>query len=147
MALKYYYSYEEFVGDVSTLAFQISPSKFDAIIGIARGGLTLAHFLATKLELRDLFTINSISYNEMEKNSDIKIFNIPDLSGYKKVLIVDDIVDSGETMDGVVNILKDKFPNLELKIASLFYKQSAIIKPDFTIKEANLWIEFFWEVD
>jgi xanthine phosphoribosyltransferase len=147
VALKYYYSYEEFVGDVSTLAFQISPSKFDAIIGIARGGLTLAHFLATKLELRDLFTINSISYNEMEKNSDIKIFNIPDLSGYKKVLIVDDIVDSGETMDGVVNILKDKFPNLELKIASLFYKQSAIIKPDFTIKEANLWIEFFWEVD
>lgn len=28
-----------------------------------------------------------------------------------------------------------------------FYKKTALIKPDFYIKQTDMWIEFFWEVD
>ena len=44
-------------------------------------------------------------------------------------------------------ILKEKFPNTEFKLATLFYKKTALIKPDFYIKQTDIWIEFFWEVD
>lgn len=47
----------------------------------------------------------------------------------------------------VFKILIEKFPNTEFKLATLFYKKTALIKPDFYIKETDMWIEFFWEVD
>ena len=58
------------------------------------------------------------------------------------MLIADDIIDSGETMKNILDILKDKFPNIEFKVASLFYKKTAIIQPDFIEKEATQWIDF-----
>jgi len=44
-----------------------------------------------------------------------------------KVLIIDDIVDSGKTMIEVFKILNEKFPNTEFKLATLFYKKTALI--------------------
>jgi xanthine phosphoribosyltransferase len=35
----------------------------------------------------------------------------------------------------------------EFKLASLFYKKTALVQPDFTVKEAPHWIDFFWEAD
>ncbi len=147
MIEKYYYGYDEFRVDVNNLASKLQNENFEAIIGIARGGLLLTQFLAIKLNLRDVFTINSILYDDMTKKESGAVFNIPDLSSYKKVLIVDDIVDSGETMQNIVEILTTKFPSTEFKIASLFYKKTATTQPDFMEKEATAWIDFFWEVD
>jgi len=65
----------------------------------------------------------------------------------KKVVLIDDIVDSGESMVEILKILKAQYPHCEFKIATIFYKQTALIQPDFTVKEAKNWIEFFWEVD
>ena len=65
----------------------------------------------------------------------------------KKVVLIDDIVDSGESMVEILKILKNKFPKCEFKIATIFYKKTALIQADFTIREATEWIEFFWEVD
>jgi len=144
---KYYYGYEEFKIDINQIASKVKNENFEAIIGIARGGLLLTQFLAIKLNLRDVFTINSILYDDMTKKESGAVFNIPDLSNYKKVLIADDIVDSGETIQNIVEILTTKFPSIEFKIASLFYKKTATIQPDFMEKEATTWIDFFWEVD
>ncbi len=144
---KYYYSYSEFINDIKKLCSQISKENFDTIVAIARGGLTIGHFLANSLNLRRVFAINSIHYNNTQKLDTIDIFNIPNLSSSKKVLIVDDIADSGETLSAVLNLLKEKYPNCSYKSAAIFYKDSSIIKPDYTIKHTNKWIEFFWEVD
>lgn len=144
---KYYYGYDEFKVDINNLASKLQDEKFEAILGVARGGLLLTQFLAIKLNLRDVFTINSILYDDTMKNEKSKVFNIPDLSGYKKVLIADDIVDSGETLSNILEILEKSFPHIEFKIASLFYKKTALITPDFMEKEATAWIDFFWEVD
>ncbi len=147
MIEKYYYGYDEFRVDVNQIASKVENENFEAIIGIARGGLLLTQFLAIKLNLRDVFTINSILYDDMIKQESGAVFNIPDLSSYKKVLIADDIVDSGETMKNILEVLQEKFPNIEFKIASLFYKKTALIQPDFMEKEATAWVDFFWEVD
>ena len=140
-----FYSYDEFKVDVNMLAKEIKPYKPDVILAIARGGMTLGHFLAEALEMRDLYAINSIHYEETRKLDTIDIFNMPDLSKAKKVVIVDDIIDSGETMIEIKKVLLKAYPNLELKVASIYYKEKALVRPDFAAREATEWIEFFWD--
>ena len=142
-----YYSYEEFVKDTKKLVECSKGFKADTLIAIARGGMTLGHAFANAVDNRRLFTINSILYEKEEKGERCEIFNVPDLKDAKKVLILDDIVDSGQTMKEVLMILQKRFPGVEFKIASLFYKPSATIQPDFTVHEAKEWIGFFWEKD
>ena len=140
-----YYSYEEFKEDVNTLAKEIKPYAPDVILAVARGGMTLGHFLAEALEMRDLYSINSVHYEETRKLDTINIFNIPDLSRAKRVVLVDDIIDSGETMIEIERVLTAKYPEVDFKIASVFYKEKALLRPDFAAREATEWIEFFWD--
>lgn len=142
-----YYSYDLFKADTQILFDKCKSFQPEAILGIARGGLTLSHILSQALNIRDLYTLNSIHYDNTTKLNTFNIFNIPDISKFNKVLIVDDIVDSGETINEVLKILRNKFPQIDFKIATLFYKKSALIQPDFSVREANEWIDFFWEVD
>jgi len=141
------YNYEEFNKDVAILAKLIKENfEPQALVAVARGGLTLGHFLASMLDKRELFCLNSIHYENDKKLDNIKIFNLPDLKAYEKILLIDDMIDSGETMLEIKKILKENFPDIKLKIATIFYKENALLKPDFCLKEAKEWIDFFWEV-
>ncbi|MBL0702774.1 MAG: phosphoribosyltransferase [Sulfurospirillum sp.] len=142
-----FYSYDEFKSDVNMLAKELKSFKPDVILAVARGGVTLGHFLAEALEMRDLYFINSIHYEETRKLDIINIFNIPDLSKAKKVVVVDDIIDSGETMIEIKKVLLKKYPNLDLKVASIYYKENALLRPDFSAREATEWIDFFWDFE
>lgn len=144
---KHYYSYEEFKNDTQILVDKCRDFEPEILLAIARGGLTLAHLMSQAMNMRNLYALNSIHYEGELKLDSFNIFNIPDVSHAKKVLIVDDIVDSGETMEEILKILKEKFPNVEFKLATIFYKKSACLQPDFSVKEAKEWIDFFWEVD
>jgi xanthine phosphoribosyltransferase len=144
---KYYYAYNEFIQDVKALVAMTRNEGFDTLLGISRGGLTLAHFMGEALNLRQVVTLNSIHYEGTQKLDSFNIFNIPNLSQAKKVLILDDIIDSGETMVEILKLLKTQFPQTTFQVATLFYKQTALLKADFTIKQAPAWIDFFWEAD
>ncbi len=135
------YTYDNFRDDLQKLNIL----KPDAILAIARGGLTLAHHLAEIFDIREVFTINAVSYEKTQKKETIDIFNIPNLHSYKNILIVDDISDSGETFKKVLKILKEKYKNLNFKTLAIFYKPSSKFKPDFYFQETNEWIRFFWE--
>lgn len=142
-----FYSFDEFKQDVKILAKEIEGKfKPEVILAVARGGMSLGHSLSVALDNRYLFSLNSIHYEDTNKLDSIKIFNIPDLSPYKKVLLVDDIIDSGETISEIKKILLEKFPKLELQIASLFYKEKALLVPEFKVKEAKEWIDFYWDI-
>ncbi len=144
---KEYYSYEIFLKDIKALKEQIEPFNPDTLLAVARGGLTLGHFLAIAMENRQLFTINSIHYDKECKLETVNIFNIPNLCKSKRVVVIDDIADSGETLKLILTQLKEKYPDIDFKVATLFFKPSSLIQPDFTIKEAKGWIDFFWEID
>ncbi len=144
---KYYYGYEEFLQDIRSLHKQIEEYRPDTLLAIARGGLTMGHFLASAMDTRRLFALNSIHYEGNRKLDTLEIFNIPDLSDAKKVLILDDIADSGETLLAVLHRLEELYPEVEFKVATLFYKPDSLIQPDFSVKEAPAWIDFFWEID
>ena len=144
---KLYYSYELFVKDTQVLVDKCRDFEPEILLAVARGGLTLSHLMAQAMDMRNLYTLNSIHYEGELKLDTFNIFNIPDVSHAKKVLIVDDIVDSGETMREILKVVSEKFPNVEFKLATLFYKKTAVLRPDYSVREANEWIDFFWEID
>ncbi|AXH12685.1 phosphoribosyltransferase [Halarcobacter bivalviorum] len=144
---KYYYGYEEFRDDTQVLVDKCRDFEPDILLAVARGGLTLAHLMSQALDMRNLYALNSIHYEGELKLDTFNIFNIPDVSHAKRVLIIDDIVDSGETMREILKVLHEKFPTVEFKLATIFRKETAVLQPDYSVKEADKWIDFFWEVD
>lgn len=142
-----YYSCNELITDVKRLKAQID-RPIDTIVAIARGGLTLAHLLSELMGIRHTFCINTIGYKGRQKLGSVEVFNLPDLSDSKHILIVDDIVDSGDTLIEVLATLMDRYEQRYFYTAALFYKPTASIKPNWYLYEASDdWIEFFWEAD
>ena len=142
-----YYSYEQFATDTNKLIQQTKDFKPDAIIGIARGGLTLSHAVAEGLNIREVQTLRTELYDEDTKRSCITIHNTVTLSDIKRVLVLDDIADSGDTLKAVMEVLIYENPNVEFKSAVLFYKKTSVYKPHYWINEATEWVDFFWERD
>ena len=141
-----YYPYNEFRDDLRSLTQKIDQS-FDTILGIARGGLSMAQLLGEYYDIREVYAINTIGYDDIKKNDSVEVFNIPDLKLATKVLIVDDIVDSGDTLVEVLDVLNKQYPNITFHTAALFYKKTAKIAPTWHVKEPKGWIDFFWSVD
>ena len=143
----YKYEFSEFLPQVKELAITVQ-QDFEpaALLAVARGGLTLTHALSTCLDNRFVYSLNSCHYEDTQVLNDVQIWNIPDLSQHKKVLVVDDICDSGDSLIAILAKLKRLFPNTEFKSAVVFWKEKSKMAPDFYIKRTSEWIEFFWDV-
>lgn len=141
------YKYEHFKNDLQELRKQCEPFNADTVIAVARGGMTLAHALAMALDIRNLQSIRAESYDGDTQRDVLTISGQCDLAGSTRIIVVDDIVDSGQTLASLMPILRQQYPHCEFKIATLFTKQTARIQPDFSLHEAHDWIEFFWERD
>ena len=141
-----YYPYSEFRDDLKTLIGEID-QEFDAIVPIARGGLSMGQMLGEYYNIRKVYAINTVGYNDTKKLDGVKIFNIPDLRNVRSVLVVDDIVDSGDTLVEVLEVLQREYPSVKFFSASIFYKSTASIEPTWWVKEAKGWIDFFWIKD
>ncbi len=143
-----YYGYENFREDTRKLIEHSKGFKPQAIIAIARGGLSIAHCMAEGLDIREVHALRTELYDNTKKRDSISVFNNCEIfDSVKRVIVVDDISDSGDTLDAVMKDLKKKNPTIEFKTATLFYKKTSIYRPDYWINEADEWIEFFWEKD
>ena len=142
-----YYSYENFAKDANSLINQVKDFNPHAIVGIARGGLTLAHAMAEGLNIRNTQTLRTELYDEQDKRSCITLEGTCEFDNVKRVLVVDDISDSGVTLDAVMKSLACGNSEIEFKSATLFYKKTSVYEPHFWINEADDWIDFFWERD
>ena len=144
--MKQYYGYEDFRADTRELVGRVKSFEAEAIVSIARGGYTLSHAMAEGLDIRDVQSIRTELYDKECKRERLSLFGSCDFN-VKRVLVVDDIADSGETLAYIMGYLKEQFPEITFKSVTLFYKKSSIYEPDFWVNEANAWIEFFWEKD
>ncbi len=142
-----YYTYARFVADVRALVRKTAVFEADTLVAVARGGWMLGAALSQALDNRRLMSVNSVYYDAQERRGACTVFNLPDLSQSRRVLMLDDICDSGVTLDAVKKALQARYPAVEIKIATLYFKPTAIVQPDFTLHEAAAWIDFFWEKD
>lgn len=142
-----YYSYENFKNDTNALIDKVRSLDIEAIVAVARGGLTLSHVMSEGLNIRQVQSIRTELYDKSLKRENITIFGECEFKDVKRVLVVDDISDSGDTLKAVMDYLNDEFKEIEFFSCTLFYKKTSIYEPDFWINEADDWIDFFWERD
>lgn len=142
-----YYGYELFSVDVKKLIQQTKKFNPEVIIGIARGGLTLSHMMAQGHHIRNIQIIRSELYDKSNKRDKISIFGECNFQGASRVLVVDDIADSGATLEAVMTKFLSEYPEIEFRSATLFYKKTSCYEPYYWINDADDWIDFFWERD
>lgn len=142
-----YYSYDRFKRDILELADKCTVFKPDTVLAIARGGMTVGHALSMALNIRNLQSLRCESYDDVSQRDTVTVIGECDFLQSKRVLIVDDIVDSGKTLHTLIPILQERYPNIIFASASIFTKPTALMQPDFSLHEALDWIDFFWERD
>ena len=146
MSKKLWYSWEEMRRDVNVLCREIVLDKFDpqVIVGLSRGGLTpgvmMSHwfqkpFKPVKSSLRDFPSWEDY----LPKKTD------------ERVLIIDDICDSGETFTKMQDTLvKNSSGKCDVRFAVLWWNTEQPFEPDYYVHEiekftTNTWIVFAWE--
>jgi hypoxanthine phosphoribosyltransferase len=122
----------------------LSKGHFDLVIGVARGGVPLAMVVSDRIGCR-MDIINVKSYTGIGKRKAPKVIStITSSIRGKRVLLVDDLVDHGDTARFVTGYLKSLRP-MSLTTAVLFTKPHSTFTPDLFIKSTGKWIVFPWE--
>ena len=130
-------------------ADKIRRSRFkpDIILGVSRGGLIPARLHSDLLENPCLVTARTECYHGSDKPKDRPVLTQPvslPING-KKVLIVDDVADTGRSLKLVTEHVMEKGAR-EAKVATLYHKPWSIVKPDYCEKETELWVVFPWDI-
>lgn len=122
--------------------------KPSLIVGIFRGGMTVAHLLSDRLCMHDIRGIGARVYQRTGKiGESLEIYQslpLSDLSNYD-VLVVEDVVDTGTTYEGILKSqIHSKKPR-SLCTASLHVKPWTKYRPDIYMEETSCWIWYPWE--
>jgi uncharacterized protein len=136
-------------GDASReLAKAIADDGFepDLILSIARGGLFLAGSLGYALAVKNLHVMNVEFYDGVGTTLDMPVMLPPVPSAVdfseKKVLIADDVADSGRTIELVQSFIADHVETV--RTAVIYEKPQSVINCDYVWKHTDRWINFPW---
>ncbi len=148
-------SWDEYNTLVERLALTVHESgfKFNQIICIARGGMRVGDVLSRIFELPlAILSTHSYAAEGGTIRGELVIAEHMTMTSPRlgdKVLLVDDMVDSGHTLAAVVGALPSRFPVItELKSAVLWWKACSVFAPDFHVDYLadNPWIHQPFEV-
>jgi len=142
-----YISWPEYGNLAEALAEKVRAKgkKFDLIIGVARGGVPVAMVVSDHLGARIDF-VNVKSYDGIGHRSSPRILSTvtENIKG-KQVLIVDDLIDEGDTIETVKAHLGEHKPKL-LETAVLFKKPWSKVDPDYFLEVVAEWVVFPFEL-
>ena len=129
-----------------TQKIQSQNYKPDIIIAIAKGGLIPARTLTDLLETQELGYIHIEFYKEinrtrqeptLKQNLTIQVLG-------KKTLLVDDIADTGRSLNLAKTYLQQQGA-CQIKTATLYKKPQSSTTPDFYEKQTASWVVFPWD--
>lgn len=133
------------------MAWMTNPS---IIISVANGGIIPAAILARLYKVYKIHNIGIKSYEDKSKLESVQLYFEPNLVGespLSNILVVDDILDSGNTFKYVEQYLYEKgFSNITF--ASLHFKHNPLIG-QYVPKnyvyavgcKSDVWVEYPWE--
>ena len=130
------------------MALQIRKSGFkpDVIVGVSRGGWAPGRILSDLLENTHTVNLKIEFYVGIGKTARRPIVTQPigdDLSG-KRVLVVDDVSDTGESLKVALEHMLEKGAS-GVKTVTIYFKPHSTFKPDFFAESTSEWIIFPWE--
>lgn len=121
----------------------------DLVVAIARGGLLFAGGLAYSLGVKACDALNIEFYTGVGQTLAAPEVLAPHLDADAldgaRVLLVDDVADSGRTLRLAVDLLAERAS--EVRSAVLYTKPATIIEPDYTWARTERWITFPWSAE
>jgi xanthine phosphoribosyltransferase len=145
----FHVSWDQMHRDARALAWRLDGKgpengAWKAVVGITRGGLVPAMIVARELDIRKVDTISVKSYSH-QTQGEAQVIKSPqaDLMGDGTgILIVDDLVDSGRTLE----VVRKLYPNAHF--ATVYAKPSGKPMVDSYITEVSqdTWIFFPWDM-
>jgi uncharacterized protein len=118
----------------------------DLILAIARGGLLVCGALGYALGVKNTFTMNVEFYTGIDERLDLPMIlpPVPDLVDFGdfKVLIADDVADTGATLQLVKEFCEGKVA--EVRCAVLYEKPRSVVKCEYVWRRTDRWIIFPW---
>lgn len=141
-------TWEDFGVAARDLAQAVADSGYrpDVVVAVARGGLTVAGALAYALGVKNCGTVNVAFYTGVDERLDVPVVLPPtldmvDVAGLR-VLVADDVADTGHTLRLVREVLAQHVA--EARTAVLYHKPRSVVRPDYTWRETERWIDFPW---
>ena len=139
-------SWDKLHGYIKEIAKKIKKDNYhpDIVIALSRGGFVPARVICDSMIIKDLVSIKVDHWGVTASKDGKAHLRYPidvDLTG-KKVLIVDDITDSGESMIVAKEFVQKLNPK-EIKTATIFNIKHSKFTPDYYGKEID-WIWVMW---
>ena len=136
-----YVSYDEYHNLIERLAVKIHQSgwEFDNILCLARGGMRPGDLLSRIFD-KPLAIMSTSSYRAgagtVQGHLDVaRYITTPKGEIAGRVLLVDDLADTGHTLNAVIDTLKDNYqPITELRSAVIWTKGVSSFKPDYSVE-------------
>jgi xanthine phosphoribosyltransferase len=144
----FHVSWDQLHRDARALAWRLQNEApeggWRAVVAITRGGMAPAMIVARELDIRTVDTISVKSYNHQEQTAP-RIIKTPDMDimgDGTGVLIVDDLVDTGRTLE----VVRETMPHAH--VATVYAKPMGRAQVDTFITEVSqdTWIFFPWDM-
>ena len=121
----------------------------DMVLAIARGGMLVASALGYALGVKNTFTMNVEFYTGVDARLDMPMIlpPVPDLVdfGETRVLIADDVADTGATLALVKGFCEGKVA--EVRCAVLYEKPWSSVGCEYVWRRTDRWIVFPWSAE
>ena len=128
-------------GDIAASGFEV-----DIVVAIARGGLVPGGAIAYALGAKNCGALNIEFYTGVDERLPEPVILPPLLDESalvgKRVLLVDDVSDSGRTLALSVDLLREI--GADVRSVCLYSKPGTVLEPDFVWKQTPHWIVFPW---
>jgi uncharacterized protein len=121
----------------------------DIVLAIARGGLLVGGAIGYALGVKNTFTMNVEFYTGVDERLEMPMIlpPVPDLVDFAdfKVLIADDVADTGATLELVQEFCAGKVA--EVRCAVLYEKPRSAVKCEYVWRRTDRWITFPWSAE
>ena len=130
------------------LAREIRDSDYSpqVIVGVSRGGWPPARIMSDLLENPNLANMKVEFYTNIGVTAKAPKITQPvtsEVNG-KRVLVVDDVADSGHSLRIASKHLKQKGAQ-DIRVVTLYMKPKSVFKPDHFARTTTKWVIFPWE--
>lgn len=147
----FHVSWDQMHRDARALAWRLQDKapqeggEWRAVVAITRGGMVPAMIVARELDIRTIDTISVKSYRKGEQG-DLQVLKAPDsamMGDGEGVLVVDDLVDSGRTLE----LVRKMYPKAHFATVYAKPKGRDMVDTFITEVSQDTWIFFPWDLD
>lgn len=147
----FHVSWDQLHRDARALAWRLQDTSplgggdWRAVVAITRGGMVPAMIVARELDIRTIDTISVKSYDKFKAQDGLNVLKAPDpklMGDGEGVLVVDDLVDSGRTLE----MVRGMYPKAHFATVYAKPKGKPVVQTYVTEVSQDTWIFFPWDM-